>query len=79
VTHDLARVTEPPVFGYRAWLCRCGQRFGSADAHVAHARSSAPHAVAMDGNADHWRCMYCDWEGPYTEAVNHINPTETQE
>ena len=27
MTHELIRVTEPPVFGVRMWVCRCGCRF----------------------------------------------------
>lgn len=34
--HDLARVIEPPVFGYRVWLCTCGHRSTDPYSHVLH-------------------------------------------
>jgi len=41
--------------------------WGCADAHV----------VSLDG--DGWRCLQCDWEGPYAEATDHVNTTTTKE
>jgi len=39
--------------------------------------ADVPHAVAMDGaDVDRWRCLQCDWEGPYTEATQHITTKE---
>ena len=36
MTHDLARVLDPAVFGYVVWLCRCGHRSATWQDHDAH-------------------------------------------
>ena len=40
MTHELIRVIEPPVFGVRMWVCRCGCRFTSEADHDWHVRTS---------------------------------------
>ena len=40
MTHELIRVTDPPVFGVPMWICRCGCRFPS-DARFAWHQVSA--------------------------------------
>lgn len=34
--HELARILDPPVFGYRVWLCTCGHRSPDLDTHNTH-------------------------------------------
>ena len=39
MTHHLARVTEPQIFGAPVWLCTCGYRAWSTDdwdRHIDH-------------------------------------------
>ena len=39
MTHHLARVTEPQIFGAPVWLCTCGYRAWSTDdwdQHIDH-------------------------------------------
>lgn len=45
MTHDLDRVCPPSVFGSTVWLCTCGHRSFSEEAHINHVEVEPHPAV----------------------------------
>lgn len=41
MTHTLARILPPPVFGVTVWLCRCGHRSFTETERQRHEEESA--------------------------------------